>query len=215
MNSTARFFSSRAIVLFALGITIVLGIAWLMESLFFAFYHFQDWQRPKERLMRYFLESGYALRPAGLLLLFWGSIIAAGHALVHFKLHRWFIWSSVVIAALLILWPMVRVVVYYYMRLEVTFELAIYGLQEIRGLIFATAPAALGLDLTIPACFLFLWALLVAWALLFQKKVQPRISPEPYGFRPAFAIVPALLLSSGPLLAAFAPTLDHQRIARP
>ncbi|MCB1170655.1 MAG: sulfatase-like hydrolase/transferase [Leptospiraceae bacterium] len=215
MNSPARHFSSRGIVLFALGIIVVLGIAWLMESLFFAFYHFQDWQRPRERLLRYFLESGYALRPAGLLLLLWGLLTAGGHALVHFRLPRVYVWGSVVIAALLILWPMIRVVVYYYMRLEVTFELAIYGLQEIRGLIFATAPAALGLDLTIPACFLSLWLLLVLWAVLFQRKILPWISPEPYGFRPGFAIVPALLLVSGPLLAGFAPTMDHQRIARP
>lgn len=164
---------------------------------------------------RYFLESGYALRPAGLLLLYWGALCILGNLLVFFRLPRWFVWSSVVITCLLVLWPMVRVVVYYYMRLEVTYELAIYGIQEIRGLIFATAPAALSLDLTIPLSFLSFWLLSSGWALLFQKKIQPHLSPEPYRFRPALAAIPLLLASSGPLMAFMAPTQDQKRLAKP
>ena len=116
-------YSDRAILLFSAGLALILGLAWIAESFFFAIYQFQDWDRAGNRMSRYFLESGYALRPAGLLLLYCGILTVIGNLLNYFRLSKTFLVLATTSTCLLILWPMIRVVVYYYMRLEVTMSL--------------------------------------------------------------------------------------------
>ena len=208
-------YSDRAILLFSAGLALILGLAWIAESFFFAIYQFQDWDRAGNRMSRYFLESGYALRPAGLLLLYCGILTVIGNLLNYFRLSKTFLVLATTSTCLLILWPMIRVVVYYYMRLEVTMELALYGLSEIRGLIFATAPDALSIDLTLPGVFLLFWLLCIGWAYGFHRWLRGPLSPEPYRLKPVLASVAVLILASGPLLAFMAPTQGHNQVARP
>ena len=215
MERSEHHYSDRAILLFGLGLALVLGLAWLTEAFFFSIYQFQGWERAGDRMSRYFLESGYGLAPTGLLLLYWGALTVLGNILVYFRLPRTFLVTGTVITCLLILWPMIRVVVYYYMRLEVTLDLALYGLKEIRGLIFATAPDALSLDLTLPGVFFLFWIMAIAWAYSFHRWIRAPLSPEPYKLKPALAAVTLVILASGPLMAYMAPTQNNQRIATP
>ncbi len=208
-------YSDRAILLVAAGLALILGLSWLTETFLFSIYQFQDWDRAGNRMSRYFLESGYALRPTGFLLLYCGILALAGNLLNYFRLPRTFLVLATATTCLLILWPMVRVVVYYYMRLEVTPELALYGLSEIRGLIFATAPEALTIDLTLPSLFLSLWLLSMGWAYGFHRWLRAPLSPEPYRIKPVVASIAVLILACGPLMAFMAPTHSHNQVARP
>ncbi|MEQ8352364.1 MAG: sulfatase-like hydrolase/transferase [Leptospiraceae bacterium] len=208
-------YSDRAILLFSAGLACILGLAWLTETFFFSIYQFQDWDRAGNRMSRYFMESGYGLRPLGILLLYCGLLTLLGNVLNYFHLPRLFLGLGAGINSLLILWPLIRVVVYYYMRLEVTMDLALYGLTEIRGLIFATAPDALSIDFTLPGVFLLFWILSAGWAYTFHRWLRAPLSPEPYKLKPVGASIGLLILLSGPLMAFVAPTQDHQRVANP
>lgn len=202
-------------MIFAAGLMFILALSWLAEAVFFALYQFTDFDQSQQKLIRYFLESGYALRPAGYLLTFWGLLTGAGFLFSHFRFIKVYIISISVITSLLTLWPMTKVIVFYYMRLELDFDLALYGLTELRSLVFATAPGALSFDLTIPLSFFVFTVLIALWAYLFHRKLNPKLTKGRFILRPVLTSVAAVLFISGPVLATIAPAKDNQRIAKP
>ncbi|MCB1321903.1 MAG: sulfatase-like hydrolase/transferase, partial [Leptospiraceae bacterium] len=215
MSSEAKQSPLRVVFLFAGGLTLLLALAWLSETLLLVFYQFQDWERVGRRALRYLAESGYGVRPLAWLAVCWSFFAAIGllpFSLRHTKVYRVI---AAVIVGLLLLWPMARVIVYYYMRLELTPELAIYGLVELRRIIFTVSPGAVWNVPWIPLLFLPLIVLVGIWAWWMQRTFPHRAEhAHAHPWRWPVVGLLTLIVCTGPLLAHYSADREDRSVDR-
>ena len=161
----------------ALTLTLFGFVAWLADVLLIAAFNTDAaevvWKRLNRRVI---LEGAYGLRPASAFALtfsagfifLWGFAggltgglanmagSPAGSASLASRL-RLPLWLATAATAAWIAWCFIRTAVFYYMRLDIEFELAIYTMLELRSLIASEVLITLGeIPIYIPLAFLLI-----------------------------------------------------------
>lgn len=215
---------SRVAAGIALTLTLLGFVAWLADVFLIAAFNTDAADVVLKRLnRRLLLEGSYGLRPASAFVLafsagfvfLWVFVggLAGGLAMIarsragtaNFASRlRLPLWLMTAATAAWIVWCFIRTAVFYYMRLDIEFELAIYTLLELRSLIASEVLITLGeVPIYIPLAFLLILIAQGLFSLLVLKTAgefdeAPREAGPAEGLRP---FRPALVGGVGVLIA--------------